>query len=205
MNRLRVAAIVEGHGEVQSVPILLHRLWYELLDGEFIEVLSPPIRRNRNRFVSNKDDEIAKAVGFAAAKLSDASCPGDPSLILILVDADEDPPCKLGPDLLALAKKCRPDQETACVIANVEYETWFVAAAGSLRAYLDLTSDEVLPEAPESNRLGKSWIERRFQGAKYSETIDQPRLTARMDLRMCRRRSPSFDKLCREFELRRHR
>jgi predicted ATPase len=37
---------------------------------------------------------------------------------------------------------------------------------------------------------------------KYSETIDQPAMTADMDLSLCRRRSPSFDKLCRELEKR---
>jgi hypothetical protein len=36
----------------------------------------------------------------------------------------------------------------------------------------------------------------------YAETVDQPRLTAAMDLQMCRERSKSFDKLCRELEKR---
>ena len=37
-------------------------------------------------------------------------------------------------------------------------------------------------------------------GAKYSESIDQAKLTAHMDLSLCRTRAPSFDKLCRELE-----
>lgn len=40
--------------------------------------------------------------------------------------------------------------------------------------------------------------ERLTIGTKYSETQDQPRMTAQMDLALCRRRCPSFDKLCRE-------
>ena len=100
MSRLRVAAIVEGHGEVASVPILLQRIWNELIQGE----------------------------------------------------------------------------------------------------YLDLDDDRELPEDPEADRSGKGWIEKRFKAVKYSETVDQPKLTAGLDLRLCRKRSPSFDELCRDLE-----
>jgi hypothetical protein len=80
----------------------------------------------------------------------------------------------------------------------VEYETWFVAAAESLGQYLELSSDEAIPDDPEGARFGKGWIEHRFKGPKYSPTLDQPAMTARMDLEQCRRRSASFDKLCRD-------
>ncbi len=79
--------------------------------------------------------------------------------------------------------------------------TWFAAACTSLEEYLDLSRGS-LPQEPERERLGKAWIQKRFRGTSYSETIDQPKLTSRMDLAACRRRSPSFDKLCRELEKR---
>jgi hypothetical protein len=63
-----------------------------------------------------------------------------------------------------------------------------------------LTLDNDPPADPEQQRCGKGWIEHRFKGPKYSETVDQPRLTAAMDLHLCRQHSPSFDKLCRELE-----
>jgi hypothetical protein len=50
--------------------------------------------------------------------------------------------------------------------------------------------------------LSKAWIEQRFKGTRYSETQDQPAMTLVMDLNLCRTRSPSFDKLCRELERR---
>jgi hypothetical protein len=81
------------------------------------------------------------------------------------------------------------------VLAKIEYETWFVAAAESLRDYLDIT--ESVPDHPETS-AGKGWVQARFRGTKYSETIDQVRMTAAMDLSRCREGSPSFDKLCRE-------
>jgi hypothetical protein len=195
-----VAAIVEGHGEVASVPILLQRIWTELIQGEYIDILRPPIRQPRDRLAKNKDDALAKAIGLAAAKLNAYNDWTDPELILILIDADKDAPCILGPELLQIAQNARKDKTIACVTANTEYETWFVAAAESLVQYLDLNQDRQLPEDPEADRLGKGWIEKRFKGVKYSETVDQPKPTARFDLRMCRDRSPSFDKLCRDLE-----
>ncbi|HEU5118811.1 MAG TPA: DUF4276 family protein, partial [Isosphaeraceae bacterium] len=94
--------------------------------------------------------------------------------------------------------------DVACVLANPEYETWFVAAAESLRAYLRLADDETIPDDPEALRMRKAWISQRFPGPlHYQETRDQPSMTRAMDLSLCRSRSASFDKLCRELEQRR--
>lgn len=71
MSRLRVATIVEGHGEVQALPILIRRIWTELLQCEFVEVLSPPIRQKRHQLSTNKNDALSKAIGCQqAAELS---------------------------------------------------------------------------------------------------------------------------------------
>jgi len=198
MKQLRVAPIVEGHGECESVPILLRRIWTEHLGGEYIEVLKP-IRHNRQKLV--KQHELKRAVELATSKLAYAQGPHIPALVLILVDADMDLPCRLAPELLDWAKEARPDIDVACIVANVEYETWFVAAADSLRDYLNL-SDGTSPNAPEQQRSGKRWIEHHFKETKYTETQDQPAMTAKMDIALCRSRSPSFDKLCRELAFR---
>lgn len=201
MSRLRVVPIVEGHGEQRAVRRLLERLWYELLGGEFIDVLSP-IRTPRQRLIQNKDEALTKAIGLGWRKLA-ASHPAEvPSLVLILLDADHDPPCALGPRLLKQALEVRPDQDISCVLAKVEYETWFVAAAESLSDYLDVSATGDLPIDPEARGCGKRWIRDHFRQTRYSETIDQPKLTAQMDLQACRKRSPSFDKLCRDLETR---
>jgi hypothetical protein len=123
-------------------------------------------------------------------------------LILVLVDADHDCPGRLGPELLELARKSHAHVDVACVVAKVEYETWFVAAAESLQDYLELPADFRLSGRPEELGLSKGWIEQRFKGTRYSETQDQPAMTRVMDLNLCRTRSPSFDKLCRELERR---
>lgn len=197
MTRLRVVPIVEGHGEQSAVRILLVRIWNELLDGEHLEVLRP-IRQPRSQLVQEK--ELARAVDLAMLKLQTGARDDTAGMVLVLLDADNDPPCLLGPELLRRAQRHRSDADVACVIANVEYETWFVAGAESLGKYLEPGD---VPESPEEKRCSKAWIEKRFRGPKYSETVDQPAMTARLDLELCRRRSPSFDKLCRELAARR--
>jgi len=198
LSRLRVLPIVEGHGEDNSVRILLQRIWGELLEGEYIEVLKP-IRGKRHKLV--KAAELGKALNLGILKLRDSN-QQDPSMILVLLDADFDLPCVLGPSLSALARGIRADADISCVIANIEYESWFVAAAGSLGGFLNLPDDSEIPSDPEKGRHGKGWIQKKFRGPKYSETIDQPAMTQAMDLALCRQRSPSFDKLCRELEAR---
>lgn len=200
MNRLLVAPIVEGHGEYDAVRILLDRVWREILGGDCIEVLRP-IREKRNRLAVNRNGALTRAVELAARLLAAEKELLDwPALVFVLLDADDDLPCVLGPELLRLARDARDDVNVSCVVANVEFETWFVAAAESLSEFIDLREGEVVPNAPEVLRCGKGWIKQRFRKMPYSETLDQPKLTARFDMGQCRTRSPSFDKLCRDLQ-----
>lgn len=168
-----------------AAPILLRRLAAEMFGKHDLAVLRP-FRLPRTKVEIEK--ELKRALQFGASRLH--SVPG-PSMILILVDADEALPCLLAPKLMARASRYGID--VACVLANPEFETWFVAAAPSL--FVDVVAGEA-PRNPEGQRARKKWIKDRLGG--YSETIDQPRLAAAMDLALCRERSPSFDKLCRE-------
>ncbi len=198
MSRLLVAPIVEGHGEFASVRILLDRVWREVVGGEYVDVVRP-IRCSRHKIV--RDDEMRRVVGMARNNITHLNPNRDPTLVLILVDADADPPCELAPRLLGSARSHAADLDIACIVANTEYETWFVAAVASLQSYFDLPTDQIAATNPEAVGHGKGWVKRWFRG-HYSETVDQPKLTRSMDLSACRRFSPSFDKLCRELEKR---
>jgi len=200
MNMLRIAPIVEGDGEVPAVPILLRRIGQELLGGIHIDVLRP-IPLPRSRLIENKEGALERALGLAAAKLRNQPQTEAKPFVLLLLDADKDLACELAPRMLAIMRELRADLDVVCVLANIEFETWFVGAAESLTQYLDLAAGEP-PQFPESTRSRKGWIEKRFKGHPYKETIDQPKLTAKMDLTLCRSRCPSFDKLCRELEMR---
>ncbi|MDB5323964.1 MAG: hypothetical protein JWN40_5595 [Phycisphaerales bacterium] len=201
MSRIVIAPIVEGQGDEAAVRQLLQRVWTELLGGDYAEVVKP-IRRSRGSLLREDSDDLEKSIRFALLKLEQHGG----GLVLVLIDAEDD--CmkqgSLGPMILERALKMRSDIDISVVIANVMYETRFVAAAASLTDYLDLPEDSSVPENPEQERAGKGWIKQRIKSGKYSETADQAALTAKMDLSLCRTRSPSFDKLCRELEKRRH-
>lgn len=186
----RIAPIVEGQGEVEAVPLLLRRLWSEMLGASGLEVLKP-VRQPRLRLV--QAEHLMRAVALALLKLGN-----DGGLVLLLIDHDPalEPPCELAPALTRIVRRERSDADFACVLANPEYETWFAAAADSLVAAADLPG---LPSDVEAARMKKAWVRQHLRPT-YSPTVDQPALTGRMDLRLCRRRSPSFDKLCRELE-----
>ncbi|MHC4698736.1 MAG: hypothetical protein ACYTFA_18560 [Planctomycetota bacterium] len=97
MSRVHIAPIVEGHGEVGAVRILLSRIWTELLGGEYVDV-TRPIRRPRSKLV--KKEELGRAVELALLNLASARVSNDPAMVLILLDADRDPACVLGPEIL---------------------------------------------------------------------------------------------------------
>jgi hypothetical protein len=194
MTRLAVYPVVEGHGEVESVGILLRRVWTELLHQEYVEVLHPH-RVPRSKIV--KADEIRRAIELGRRKLEVARNV-ERRMVLVLLDADDDVPCVLAPQIQGSIGS--PGIDVSIVIANAEYETWFVGAAESLEDLLLLPDPP--PTAPEVDRCRKRWIEVRMRSRQYSETVDQPRLTARMDPALCRDRCPSFDKLCRELQAR---
>lgn len=137
-----------------------------LLKGDSIEVIGP-IRQKRGQLVQREG--FSNAVSLAASKLNDLSPSNDPPLVLVLGDADQDCPGRLGPNMLEFAQESHSHADVACVVAKVEYETWFVAAAESLRDFLELPDGFALSESTEDLGLSKGWIEQRFKGTKYSE------------------------------------
>ncbi len=198
MTALRVAPIVEGDGEVVAVGELLRRLGFEMFDGKYIDVMRPYML-HRAEFSPKRTEKLREAMNTCAEKLLQKSHDQSRMLILLMCDRDPEPEptCVLGPNLTEHALKLRNDVPLSVVFADVEYESWFVAAAMSLQRYLTLTKSE--QESPKYSG-SKSWVKRHMATNKYSETTDQPKLTAEMDLALCRQNSPSFDKLCRELE-----
>lgn len=151
--------------------------------------------------------ELRRALDTASTLLKYADSSARKFAILIC-DADEDLACEIASRILAEARVVRADLDLACVIANREYETWFIAAGESLVKYLAVRpGDEAVMSDPEGRRShtgarGEKWVSDRFRGPSYQKTIDQAKLTGAMDLALCRARSPSFDKLCREVQRR---
>ena len=184
-----IASVVEGHGEVRAVPKLLYRIAAEL--GVHLLTPKPPLRIPRSKLIAPQGIEDA-----VNAKASEVARAGG---ILVLTDADDDCPADLGPQLLQRARAARPDKRVAVVLANREFEAWFLAAAPSLAGQHGFTDPFPTPADPEARRGCKEALTKaRAHGFPYKETVDQAALTAAFDLKMARENSPSFDKLYRD-------
>lgn len=191
---INVTAIVEGDGEVIALPILLRRLNEWLTPEVYVDV-GYPIRVRRDRFL-NKDDEFRRHLSLAANKC------GDKGWILILFDADDDCPAELGQEILRRAQNIAPHRKISVVLANREYEAWFIAAAESLQGNRGFNYDPAKAVDPERPRDAKGWIEACMANRSYGETTDQPAFSAQIDLQLAFDRSRSFRKLCSEWNKR---
>jgi hypothetical protein len=191
---VKIVSIVEGDGEVAALPILLRRLADWRPTPTYPDV-QPPIRVRRDRFL-NREDEFVRYLRLAAAKC------GDEGWILVLLDADDDCPATFAAQVFERARACVPNRSISVVMANREYEAWFIAAAESLngqRGFVHRADETVEPEAP---RDAKGWIRERMRGGVYGTTTDQPAFTALMNLEQAFARSRSFRKLCNEWDRR---
>jgi hypothetical protein len=189
---ITVASIVEGQGEAAALPVLLRRIC-EWQTPQIQSHISTPIRVYKERFL-NKEDEFRRHLLLAAAKC------GSDGWILVLLDADDDCPAARGPEILQRAQAIVPHRHVSVVLANREYEAWFIAAAASLHGHrgfsFDISQDATEPESP---RNAKGWMAHRMGGGGYNETTDQPAFSARIDLEMAFANSRSFRKLCQDW------
>ncbi len=92
-----------------------------------------------------------------------------------------------------------PHRRISVVLANREYEAWFIAAAQSLNGLRGFSFDPMDGIDPETPRDAKGWIKARMTGGGYGETTDQPAFSARIDLQQAYAGSRSFRKLCAEW------
>lgn len=182
-----IGLIIEGHGEIPALPVLVRRIaaW---MDPALSVEPTRPHRVPRGKLV--KKDEMQRTVELVARKAG----PGAP--ILVLLDADDDCPARLGPSLLEWAREQRNDRDHGVVVAKSAYEAWFLAAAASLSGVKGLPDDLVPPPDPEGRRYPKAWLDERLPRG-YSETVDQPALSAVFDLEQACA-APSFRKLVRD-------
>ncbi len=185
----RIVSIVEGHGELDAVPILLRRIAAAALPAGAVDVRSP-IRVDRRKIV--KAAELERAVELAARKA------GAGGRILILLDAEDDCPAELAPALLRRARAARGDRAIRVVLARTEYEAWFLAAADSIAGRHGIDEAATAPADPEAVTGAKEWLTRRMAGRSYRPTRHQAALTTTFDIDAARRSAPSFDKLWRD-------
>ncbi|MCW7537396.1 DUF4276 family protein [Aquabacterium sp. A7-Y] len=182
-----IVTIVEGDGEVKAVPILLRRIAES--HGVYDLDVPVPIRVHRDQFIQ-RQDEFQRKVLLAAAKA------GLAGVILILLDADDDCPVELARAIGERASAVAPHKTISVVIANREYEAWFLAAADSLAGKRGLSPELQPPADPDALRNAKGWLSQRMPGGRYHEVLDQAAMTAIFDIDEAARRSRSMRRLC---------
>lgn len=184
-----IQPIVEGHGEVEAVPVLLRRLRDEA--GAFDLQVGGPIRRSRSQLT--REEPVHQAIELARRQ---PHCDS----ILILLDGDEDCPRELAPRIQHWAEAAARGIPCAVVMAHREYEAWFLAAVESLRGYRGIRPDAAPPLDPEASRGAKEALEGLMAAdTSYHETADQPAMTARFDMATAYRRSRSFRRMTSAF------
>ncbi|MBN1103381.1 MAG: DUF4276 family protein [Deltaproteobacteria bacterium] len=192
MIRFRIAAIVEGHGEVEAVPILIRRIAADRHPDASVDV-NPVLRVPAS--LLRKEGDLERRIEYASRKL------GGRGAILVLLDCDWEDccPAEEAPRLLLRARNARGDLPVAVVLAKREYEAWFIASAESLRGKRRLPPDLLPAVDAEAVRGAKEWLSQHMpRQAPYAETTDQPAMTALFDMAAARGAADSFDKCYRE-------
>jgi hypothetical protein len=205
--KLRILAIVEGHGEQTAVPALLRR-WFQHRRFREFETPDLAIRApgaGALKCPHDADDElgIEYYVALAARERPDG--------ILVILDADDE--ClerartpsrpKLGPELLSRARAVAPHIPIEVVVANREYEVWFLSALASLRRTARIPRGSRLSTPLSDIETLRDCKKRLTQllGRPYEETTDQSDFTEVLPFTVAMtRRSRSYRKLLKSLD-----
>jgi hypothetical protein len=167
-----IAPIVEGHGELEALPALLHRIASGT--GKTL-LVNRPIRVKAAKFINDEED-FRRHIELAAAKAIQNG-----GFVLVLLDCEDDCAAEMGPQLLQRASAVRPDARFIIVLATKEYESWFLAGAKSLRGLRGLPENLEPPAGADAIRNAKGWLSQRMNVA-YDEITHQLEFTRKMDL-----------------------
>jgi hypothetical protein len=200
----KIQPIVEGPGDVQSVPILLRRILGEALGNQQWQVLRP--------INTEGCGNMTRPGGIERFVLRAQKEPGCNAVTVII---DRDAVEKL-PNGQRLPNNCSPTfarwfsqriQATVpripvvVIVAHTEYEAWFLASIETIAGRRNnglpgLSRNTHYDGDPENHPDPKAWINARLsRGYRYSETRDQENLTKFIDLQIVHRRSRSFRRL----------
>ena len=194
-----IVPIVEGEGDIRSVPILLRRVLHEVLQQYTWNVAHP-----------KKAHSLPTLRKRLSQYLQYASTEKDAQAILILLDLDDGCPTieaqHLADDIQALS----PQLPVAIILAHREYEAWFLASVDSI-AQQDGQKYHFTPaflqnaEPPadvENIRDAKGWLSQQMlPGCRYKETMHQPSMTTLIDFNVAPQRSRSLRRLLHAVEL----
>lgn len=175
-----VGLVVEGPGDAVALPVLLRAHMHCV--GDYRELLGKPVACN-GKMKALMANGIEGKVATAAAR---PGCRG----VLVVLDADDDPSCRLGPELRRRAEKVSR-VPVAVALAEPAFEAWLVASAESLG--LDgLEYDSAV-------NPGRA-IKDALAPAKYVKPTWQPRLAHRVDITLASSRNACLARMLARFD-----
>lgn len=176
---MRLLPVVEGPGDVQSVPELIRRVLHV---NEIYQVtLLRPYRSGDIYAVRKRFQNLLRSLAKERAR------------ILWVLDCDDGCPVEYVAELRPLIPTDLAKVRLRFAFIVREYESMFLANPEVTRRLLRISSDKAFPNAPEALRGAKEWISKNMPAGKaYKETVDQIRLTSSLNLDALRKNSPSF-------------
>ena len=192
----KIIPIVEGSGEELAIAKLIYKV---LIGLERYDV-------QVGRPINAKGCSNIKKVGGLEQWIRYAALESDCKGVLVLVDSDEDCPKKLAGDFVRRIQAMGIQQSVGVVVANREYEAWFLASLESiagekLDGQVTFPSELRYPGDVEIKRGVKEWLSRHLPSSRiYKETTDQPAMTQMIDIELAKSRSRSFRRLCHAVE-----
>jgi len=189
----RLVCVIEGHGELEAVPVLCNRVMRSLLQVDDWFVDEEPVRQPRSKLVDQSAPSPRRGVhplGMNRALALAAARTPTPAGILVLRDADDDCPAAWGPAVPLTVERGGASVGVHAVMASREFESWL------LWGFPAGDRDRVKASDPErSPRDAKKALQRLVAG--YTPTTHQLAETRRMNLAAAWAASDSFDKLVR--------
>jgi hypothetical protein len=163
-----IASVVEGHGDVKALPVLLRRIAGEVYGIHHIEI-PPPFRLNRSRMTDSR--HMDAAVRTVSARVRDTGG------VLVVADADDDCAVELA---ARLREAARPGQIEVAVAVR-EFEAWYLGAVSGLRNHRAVRADATFASDAEAVRDAKGTLSA-LMVESYKETLHQAAFAAALDI-----------------------
>ena len=190
-----IVPVVEGPGDVASLPILLSRILLERYNRPDVVVAhgkTMVVKANGRPKLENRFEDF----------LQHAQNKPECDAILVLLDTDVDCPVELARSLLQRCKQLGLPIPVEIVCAHREYESWFLASLDTIRGRRGISDTATLSQNAEDIPDPKHWLTDHMPyGQAYKETTHQAALTQHMDIDMAHSNSRSFRRLCHALEL----
>lgn len=172
--------VVEGQGDVASVPILTRRVLTEVYHRHDVKLAKPQRRGEFNKVKSN----FSRYLKIALLE----QIP-----ILWVMDCDDGDPVVHQHELEDLLTVEHVTQPVQFVLMVKEYESLFLAEKKAAQSVLKIKDSVTFPANPENIRGAKEWLSKHMGGGySYKETLHQEKLTAKLELNELRMTSGSY-------------